>query len=346
MEKEARSLLSIRAKNWLHLEYGRVLWTKVSVAPYQRKESDKSDNDTVPKVMACCWGPGKPATTFVMLDTSGEVLDVLYTQSLSLRSQNVNDQQRKKNDQQRVLKFVMDHQTHVVVLGAVNLSCTRLKDDIYEIIFKMVEDNPRNVGLEMDKLNIVYGDESLPRIYESSCISADQLPKQSGIVKRAVALGRYLQNPLAMVATLCGPAKEILSWKLSPFESYLTPDEKYSIVELVMIDVTNQVGLDTNLAASHEWMFAPLQFISGLGPRKAAALQRSLARAGAIFTRKDLITAHGLCKKVFVNAAGFLRVRRSGLAASSSQLIDLLDDTRIHPESYGLAKEFAKEVFF
>lgn len=166
-----------------------------------------------------------------------------------------------------------------------------------------------------------------------------------GIVKRAVALGRYLQNPLAMVATLCGPGKEILSWKLSPLESYLTPDEKYAMVEQVMVDVTNQVGLDINLAASHEWLFAPLQFISGLGPRKAASLQRSLVRAGAIFTRKDLLTAHGLGKKVFVNAVGFLRVRRSGLAASSSQFIDLLDDTRIHPESYGLAQELAKDVY-
>ena len=164
-------------------------------------------------------------------------------------------------------------------------------------------------------------------------------------MKRAVALGRYLQNPLAMVATLCGPGREILSWKLHPLENFLTPDDKYGMVEQVMVNVTNQVGLDTNLAISHEWLFSPLQFIAGLGPRKAASLQRSLVRAGSIFTRKDFVTAHGLGKKVFVNAVGFLRVRRSGLAASSSQFIDLLDNTRIHPESYALAQELAKDVF-
>ncbi|GAV89269.1 hypothetical protein CFOL_v3_32687 [Cephalotus follicularis] len=346
MEKEARSILAIKAKNWLLVEYGKVLWNKVSVGPYQRKENDiTSDDEAAPRVMACCWGPGKPATTFVMLDSSGMVLDVLDTAFLTLRSQNVNDQQRKKNDQQRVLKFMTDHQPHVVVLGAVNLSCTRLKDDIYEIIFKMVEENPRDVGHEMDELSIVYGDESLAHLYENSRISSDQLPGQSGIVKRAVALGRYLQNPLAMVATLCGPGREILSWKLNPLENFLTHDEKYDIIEQIMVDVTNQVGLDINLATSHEWLFAPLQFISGLGPRKAASLQRSLVRAGQIFTRKDFVTVHGFGKKVFVNAVGFLRVRRSGLAASSSQFIDLLDDTRIHPESYGLAQELAKEIY-
>lgn len=165
-----------------------------------------------------------------------------------------------------------------------------------------------------------------------------------GIVRRAAALGRYLQNPLAMVATLCGPRREILSWKLSSFESFLNPDDKFGMVEQVMVDVTNQVGLDINLAISHEWLFAPLQFISGLGPRKAASLQRSLVRAGAIFTRKDFVKEHKLGKKVFVNAAGSLRVRRSGLALNSGQYIDLLDDTRIHPESYAIAQELARDM--
>lgn len=51
---------------------------------------------------------------------------------------------------------------------------------LYQIIFKMVEENPRDVGHEMDELSIVYGDESLPRLYENSRISSDQLPGQSG----------------------------------------------------------------------------------------------------------------------------------------------------------------------
>lgn len=346
LEKEARMLLATRAKSWLLMDYGKHLWDKVSVAPYQRKESDiNSDDEAAPRVMACCWGFGKPPTTFVMLDSFGEIVDVLEAGSISLRSQNVTDQQRKKHDQQNLLKFMTEHQPQVVVLGAVSLSCTRLKDDIYEIVFKMVEENPRDVGHEMDGLSVFYGDESLPRLYENSRISSDQIPGHPGIVRRAAALGRYLQNPLAMVANLCGPGREVLSWKISSLESFLNADEKYGMVEQIMVDVTNQVGLDLNLAANHHWLFAPLQFISGLGPRKAASLQRSLGRAGAIVTRKDLLTAHGLGRKVFISAAGFLRIRRSGLAVSTSQFVDILDDTRIHPESYALAQEMAKDIY-
>ncbi|KAG6427914.1 hypothetical protein SASPL_112161 [Salvia splendens] len=276
MGKEARSLLTSRAKSWLLSDYGRLLWDKVSVAPYQRKENDaRYDEETAPRIM-----------------------------------------------------------------------------------FKMVEDNPRDVGHEMDNLNVVFCDESLPHLYENSRVSVDQLPSQeaylsphppplpiSGTIRRAVGLGRHLQNPLAMVATLCGPGKERLSWKLNPLENFLTPDEKYGMVEQVMVDVTNQVGLDINLAATYEWLFAPLHFICGLGPRKAASLQRSLVRAGAIFTRKDLLQSQGLGKKVFINAVGFLRVRRSGLTSSSSLFIDLLDETRVHPESYILAQDLANDIY-
>ncbi|KAI3888986.1 hypothetical protein MKX03_014034, partial [Papaver bracteatum] len=51
-----------------------------------------------------------------------------------------------------------------------------------------------------------------------------------------VALGRYLQNLLAMVATLCGPRKEILSWKLESLDHFVTPDQKYDMGEQVMVD--------------------------------------------------------------------------------------------------------------
>ncbi|KAF6149458.1 hypothetical protein GIB67_016996 [Kingdonia uniflora] len=343
MKKEARSVLTVRAKNWLLTEYGKQLWRKVGVAPYKRKEADVgSDDEAAPRVMACCWAPGKPATTFVMLDSAGEIVDVIYTGSLSTKSQIIIDQQRVNNDLQRLMKFITDYQPQVVVLGAVNPKCDQLKKDIYETIFKLVEERPRDMGHHMGDVLVHYGDESLPRLYENSRISSDQLPGQPGIVRRAVALGRYLQNPLAMVATLCGPGREILSWKLSSLEHFLSPDEKYDMVEQVMVDVTNQVGLDINIVTSHEWLFAPLQYLSGLGPRKAASLQKSLVRHGVIISRKDLATY--LKKKVFMNVVGFVRVRHSGTATNGSYLMDLLDDTRIHPESYELAKRMAKDV--
>ena len=64
----------------------------------------------------------------------------------------------------------------------------------------------------------------------------------AGIVRRAVALGRFIQNPLAMVASLCGPTKEVLSLRLHPHQSFLTEEEIYEAIERVMVTVTNQVS--------------------------------------------------------------------------------------------------------
>ncbi|TYJ38228.1 hypothetical protein E1A91_A05G429400v1 [Gossypium mustelinum] len=337
MEKEARNFLTARAKHWLLMECGKELWKMVSVGPYSCNVILGSVESVAPKVMACCWGPGKPATTFVMLDSSGVLLDTLEARSFSLRSQTVDDQQRKKNDRQRVLKIMKSHQPHVIVIGAANASCVRLRDDVKEIISKL-EENLRDLGQATGGISVVFGDESLPQLYEHSEISSDQLPEQPGIVKRAVALGRYLQNPLAMVATLCGANKEIVSWKLSSLDNFLTPDEKYEMIEQVMVDVTNQVGVDINFAVRHDWYFPLLQFVSGLGPRKASILQRETVQYRAVNSRKELASFGLKTEKVFHNAAGFLCVRSSRLPCTS------FDGTRIHPESYELAERLTEAV--
>ena len=76
LEKEALVLLTSQAKKWLLMECGKQLWNRVSVAPYQRNEHDVGlDEEFAPRILACCWGLGNPATTFVMLDSSGELLD-------------------------------------------------------------------------------------------------------------------------------------------------------------------------------------------------------------------------------------------------------------------------------
>lgn len=158
-----------------------------------------------------------------------------------------------------------------------------------------------------------------------------------------MALGRYLLNPLAMVATLCGVNKEVLSWKLNTLERFLSSDEKMEMIEWIMIDITNQVGIDINLAIRHDWLLAPLLFISGLGPKKAGILHRELLGGTDVRNRKDLAKFGLNTKRVFCNAVGFLQV-----SCDDPNFVDtagdILDRTRIHPESYSLAEELARAV--
>eukprot|EP00250_Pteridium_aquilinum_P021264 c25074_g1_i1 orf=411-5594(-) len=343
LEKEARMLLTTRAKQWVGQECGAALWTKVATAPWKDVIEDVED-DELPRVLACCYGDTMmTSTTFVMLDSAGEIVNTLHTPHVFSNDSDP----RKQNDMQRLQKFMLEYQPQIAVVGAGGGSkSVHARKAIAQAGFKLIEMYPKDVKekLENMKQNIV--DETLARIYEASSISKEQLPGQPGIVRRAVYLGRYLQSPLATIASLCGPNREILSYTFHEMQSFLTDDERYSVIEQVMVTITNQVGVDINMAVVHDWLFAPLQFVCGLGARKASVIQRSIQGAGRISNRKELVTPLRLMKKnVFMNACGSLRICGSGQAASGNQIMDPLDDTRIHPESYDLARGMAEIVY-
>jgi hypothetical protein len=85
------------------------------------------------------------------------------------------------------------------------------------------------------------------------------------------------------------------------------------MVERVMVSATSQAGVDLNAVAASTWLSAPLQFVPGLGPRKAAALLRAVARAGGfVESRQQVWRDLGVFgNRVFRNAAPYLRIRAS-----------------------------------
>lgn len=66
-------------------------------------------------------------------------------------------------------------------------------------------------------------------------------------------------------------------------------DDLLRSYEQLMCTAVCQVGADLNLAASVPWRAATLQFVAGLGPRKAALLLKTVQRNGnKIAGRRDL----------------------------------------------------------
>ncbi|KAI5078919.1 hypothetical protein GOP47_0006590 [Adiantum capillus-veneris] len=344
LEKETRMVLTMRAKQWVTQECGLTLWKKAAMAPWKDVSEDGIEDDELPRVLACCYGDTMNiSTTFVMLDSSGEIINTLHTAHLFSAEKDP----RKQNDMERLEKFMLEYQPQIAVVGAGGgPKSIQARKTILQAVHKLIEMYPKEVKEKLEHMNTNIVDESLARIYEASSISKEQLPGQPGIVRRAVYLGRYLQSPLASIASLCGPNREILSFSLHELQNFLTNDEKYAVIEQMLVTITNQVGIDINMAAVHDWLFAPLQFICGLGARKASVIQRSIQGAGRISTRKEMLTPLRLMKKnVFINACGSLRICSSGQAASGNQVMDPLDDTRIHPESYDLARNMAELVY-
>ena len=68
-------------------------------------------------------------------------------------------------------------------------------------------------------------DESLAAAWEASAAAREELPAASTpIVRRAVALGRQLLDPLALLAALAAPGggREVLALQLHPLQSLVS----------------------------------------------------------------------------------------------------------------------------
>ncbi|KAI5072429.1 hypothetical protein GOP47_0012535 [Adiantum capillus-veneris] len=346
LAKDMRLSLTVTAKAWIQAECCKSLWKRVTMAPYPISDpfvdASTSSKDNTSKnaiVMVCCWGSRDPPTTFVILDAFGELVDSLQTGYLNVRPGSHEQQlQRKVDDQERLKKFILMHKPNVVVVGAViNFACRHLKDTIAETVGKAAEVNSALISVP-----VIYGDESLASLYEKSQVSLVQLPKQPSIIRRAVALGRSLQNPLAVIAALCNPSKDIVALSMHPMQRFLSAEDLYASIECVMVTVTNQIGVDVNLAVAHEWLFSPLQFVCGLGWKKASKIQQLIQESGWLPSRESLLRyPFSLKDVVFRNCSAFLRIRRVGHAVSGLRKLDPLDDTRIHPEYYEFARNLA-----
>lgn len=47
-------------------------------------------------------------------------------------------------------------------------------------MFKIIEDHPKELGQELENITAIFGDETLPRLYENSKLASEQLPGQPG----------------------------------------------------------------------------------------------------------------------------------------------------------------------
>lgn len=90
------------------------------------------------------------------------------------------------------------------------------------------------------------------------------------------------------------------------------------------------VGVNLNTASSHL-----LTYISGLGPQLAQNIVNYRAENGAFTSRKELMKVPRMGAKAFEQCAGFLRI---------PQAKNPLDNTAVHPESYCIVEQMAKDL--
>ena len=83
---------------------------------------------------------------------------------------------------------------------------------------------------------------------------------------------------------------QALQLNLHPLQKFVNQARLVDVLEEQNIKTVNSVGIDINLLVDHEHMHNQLQFLSGLGPRKAQRYIQKLKSLGKpIYTRQEII---------------------------------------------------------
>ena len=176
-------------------------------------------------------------------------------------------------------------------------------------------------GLSVPQIFVV--SEAGASVYSASKTAREEFPDEDVTVRGAVSIGRRLIDPLAELVKI-----EPKSIGVGQYQHDVDQTELRESLQQTVESVVNYVGVDVNTASKHL-----LTYISGLGPMLAQNIVDYRAEHGAFGSRKELLKVPKLGAKTFEQAAGFLRLKGA----------NPLDNSAVHPESYGIVEKMAKD---
>ena len=162
-------------------------------------------------------------------------------------------------------------------------------------------------------------------IYSASKIARDEFPEYDVTVRGAVSIARRLMDPLAELVKI-----DPKSIGVGQYQHDVDQTKLKKSLDLTVESCVNLVGVNLNTASSHL-----LTYISGLGPQLAQNIVNYRAENGAFASRKQLMKVPRMGAKAFEQCAGFLRI---------PQAKNPLDNTAVHPESYCIVEQMAKDL--
>ena len=162
-------------------------------------------------------------------------------------------------------------------------------------------------------------------IYSASPVAREEFPDEDVTTRGAISIGRRLMDPLAELVKIDPKSIGVGQYQHDVDQSKL----KHSLDQTVMSCV-NQVGVNLNTASLHL-----LTYVSGLGPALARNIIEYRREHGPFTSRAQLKKVKRLGDTAFQQCAGFLRI---------SNAKNPLDNSAVHPESYHIVEQMAKDL--
>lgn len=181
-----------------------------------------------------------------------------------------------------------------------------------------------NLRYEKD-VKVFVVSESGASIYSASKVAREEFPDYDVTVRGAVSIGRRLSDPLAELVKIDAKSVGVGQYQHDVNQSLLNKSLDQTVESCV-----NLVGVNLNTASKHL-----LMYVSGLGETLAQNIVDYRTENGAFKSRAELKKVPRLGPKAFEQCAGFLRI---------SDAANPLDNSAVHPESYGVVQLMAKDL--
>lgn len=159
-------------------------------------------------------------------------------------------------------------------------------------------------------------------VYSASPLAAEEFPNLDATLRSAVSIARRVQDPLAELVKIDPKSIGVGQYQHDIDQKMLT-----HALDGVVEDCVNHVGVDLNTAS-----VSLLSHVAGVNGTLAKNIVSYRDDNGSFRTRKALLKVPKLGPKTFEQCAGFLRIAEGD---------EPLDNTQVHPESYGKVRELA-----
>jgi transcription elongation factor SPT6 len=319
---------------------------KLDQAPYKPKGMVLG---TTPRVLALSNGAGDRADAicWAYVDENGRVLE--NGKFTDMRLGNPEKYTSDGKDVAPFVELVERRKPDVVAVSGWSVETRRLYKDLQDIVERHSlqgtpyedPDDDREVS---DPLEIFMVNDEVARLYHTSARAAVDHPSVPPLTRYSIALAMYMQNPMKEYASL---GRDITSITFDPSQHLIPEDKLMKALDSAMVDMVNLVGIDINDAVNDSSTARLLPYISGLGPRKAAQMLKTInSWGGEVNTRDQLVGdlergwKPSVGPKIWVNCASFLYI----VYEATENDTDYLDNTRIHPEDYDIARKIAADA--
>uniref|UniRef100_A0A8C2I5J7 Transcription elongation factor SPT6 n=1 Tax=Cyprinus carpio TaxID=7962 RepID=A0A8C2I5J7_CYPCA len=349
MAKELKNKLVAEAKDNIIKSCCKKLYNWLKVAPYRPDQQVEEDDDLMDesqgkgiRVLGVAFASGRDTPVFCsLLNGEGEVVDFLRLPYFLKRRNAWREDEREKKlqDIENLKKFLLSKKPHVVAVAGENRDAHMVMEDIKRTISELEQDSSLPaVGVELV-------DNELAMLYMNSKKSEADFRDYPPLLRQAVSVARKIQDPLVEFAQVCSSDEDILCLKLHPLQEHVVKEELLSALYCEFINRVNEVGVDVNRAIAHPYTQSLVQYICGLGTRKGSHLLKILKQNNTrLENRTQLVTMCHMGPKVFINCAGFIKIDTASLGDSTDSYIEVLDGSRVHPETYEWARKMAVDA--